>query len=121
LHRHRKQGDRRIAEHAAHLRAGTVQLDDIYSRDVFHLERHCDHWMAARDLPLFAVRYDRIWAAKDDLAAFLSVPLTLPPQRERRSSVDEIPEERMQELKTTYGRLWEKIDRCEMVVTRDGG
>jgi len=94
-------------------------LDDIYSRDVFHLERHFDHWMAAGDLPLFAMRYDRIWAAKDEMAAFLSVPLALSPQRARRSSREGIPEERMKELKATYGRLRGKLECSEMVVARE--
>ena len=119
LAQHRKDGDTWIAEHAAHLKAGPVDLDDIYRRDVFHFERHFDQWMAARHLPLFAVRYDRIWAVQDKLATFLSVPLTLPPQRARRSSVTGIPEDRMGELMATYERLREKIDGCEMVVARD--
>lgn len=114
LGQHQDLGDAWIAEHAAHMKVGSVELEDVYSRDVFELERHFDQWMAVSDFPLFAIHYDKIWEARDKMAEFLSVPLTLPSYRKRRSSLDQIPKKQKNELLSTYDRLREKIKCREM-------
>ena len=96
-----------VAEHFEHMRA-TGSFDELGERDVLRFEEQIDGWLGGCSAPVLGIKYEALWDNIDALSNFLGFPVHLP-ERQLRSSQNDLDAATIQRISRSYARLDAKI------------
>lgn len=102
-----------IEEHFRNLRADPADIDKLLDRDAMNLERHFDRWYRPQGFDCLVVRYETMWNNIEKMRSFLDLPLSLPPQRERKHKFSDFTPSEKEKVRKVYGGLREKIMKAD--------
>lgn len=88
------------------------ETTDIFREDALHYERMFTAWMRPQPFALACVRYETLHENAERLAAFLDMPLDLPPRRQRRDSSSVLGPGDLEAIHETYARLIRCVARA---------
>ncbi len=111
----RTRGPAWIEDHLRHMHA-SGGIEDIVDHDLLRLEEQVDAWLSLRGADVLSLNYESLWNHQGKIEEFVGFPITLPDRIERR--FDDLPEETVQRVRTTYAALDLKISSlpsCQLV------
>ena len=96
---------------------GAADLDpettDIFSQDVLNYEKMFDAWMRRQPFDLICVRYETLHENAQVIASFFDDRyLYLKPKQPRRTTTDDVSEEDLATIRSTYEKLARKVERA---------